>query len=178
MTRPPAFVRIALAGAFSALGWATASAAASPDPVVTPPPGFSVKKGPGEGTYSVEYEVSSDTDPDFGCEVGFDPSKAMPGGSQSQINHAAGSSDYAALANASVASAFDVDATAPFSMQGVSGFAMTGVPKGAAGQARALLFVLQTPPGRTVISCVSPPARFDALRPTFERIPRGVALPR
>lgn len=178
MSRPHACLRVALASVLSTLGWAMATAAASLAPVVKPPPGFSVKRIPADGSYSVEYEVSSDTDPDFGCQVGFDPSKAMPGKSQAQIDRAAGGSDYAALANASVASAFDVDVTEPFSMQGASGFAMTGTPKGAAGEARALLFLLQTPPGRTVISCVSPPARFAALRPTFEKIARGVALPR
>lgn len=152
-----------------------ASAATALD--IHAPDGFTVRRStPAEADAGCEVEAASDADVD--CQVNLTGTRRPRGPDQAALDAEAAGPAYLARVRADLANAFDVREVAPFSMQGADGSVAVADPRVGGGTARAAIYDLDTPRGDLEVLCVSSADGFDAWRPLFERIARGVALPR
>ncbi len=161
--------------------WPCASAspcAAMTALAIHPPDGFTVRQSTPEGDDDTGYEVSAVSDPDVGCQVNLTDTLHPRDHFQSALNREAAEPGYLDRVRAGLAGLFAVRDVAPFSMQGADGSVATADPRVGGGAARAAIFDLETTRGNLEVLCVSATDEFDAWRPLFERIARGVDLPR
>lgn len=153
-----------------------ASAATALD--IHAPEGFTVRRSTPAEADDAGYEVEAASDADVGCQVNLTGTRRPRGPDQAALNAEATGPAYLARVRADLAETFDVREVAPFSLQGADGSVAVADPKVGGGTARAAIYDLDTPRGNLEVLCVSSADEFDAWRPLFERIARGVALPR
>lgn len=144
---------------------------------IHPPEGFVVRQTGPDSDEAAEYEVASVADPDLGCAITFTPAGNPGGPDQSGLNAEAAKPAYAARVRSLLEKNFDVTTVSAFSMQGADGAVILAVPL-ADPALRASVYETETPRGRLETLCVSAMDEFDAWRPVFEMIARGVELPR
>lgn len=187
MARPSARGRCAAspgrAGALALFLVFLACAGAAPSAAMTaltidPPEGFTVRLSTPEEADDTGYEVSAASDPDVGCQVNLTDTRHPRDHFQSALNREAAEPGYLDRVRAGLAGLFDVRDVAPFSTRGADGSVATADPKVAGGAARAAIFDVETTRGNLEVLCVSSTDEFDAWRPLFERVARGVDLPR
>lgn len=179
MVRLPAFARIALAGCLSAMASVAAATPAAATAIgIRAPDGFTVRRSTPADAEDAGYEVSAVSDPDVGCQVHLTGTRHPRDRFQSALNAEAADPNFLARVRADLDGLFAVKEVAPFSMQGADGSVATADPRLAGGASRALIVDLETTRGNLEILCVSATDEFDAWRPLFESIARGVTLPR
>jgi hypothetical protein len=151
---------------------------------VTPPPGYTAKAAPSRGRYTAVIEVKSDRDRDTGCRVAFHPIAQNSGLNQAQINVLAGTTERRAVIESTLGSLYQVTDIDQVEHAGVRGSVATATLKPLSGiPARAsdmisVFYLLETPPGRTMIVCVSEKQALIQRRNEFDALLAGVTLPR
>lgn len=164
-------------GAGAALGIVAALPAVASPLNVTAPPGFTVLPAtPSNDGVSI-LEVNREGD-DAGCEVAFRAVKPSASLSQAQINARAAQPDFLTNLEKQEGAKFEKADVGPFTAGDVQGGALIGLPAGSNGTLRALLVILDTPEGRTLISCSADATQFQSLLPAFEAVARGVKPPK
>lgn len=155
---------------------------------IQPPEGYVAKKAEGDPRYAAVYAVQKAGEVETGCKVAFQPTaqpaqSAEPALSQDEINTFTRKKEWFDLVRATLALRYDVASVEPLDHQGLLGAAVVAdfkpiedEPK--AADVRSYLVVFDTPKGRTTIVCVGDKKSFDARKPEFESIARGVAPPR
>lgn len=121
------------------------------------------------------YEVVT-REEDAGCEVSTRTAPETAGLSQVQINALTAAPDYLSSLRTQVGAKFDNPNVKPFTTGAVRGGALMGLVAGSGGEVRTLVVILDTPGIHTTVTCSALPARFEALRPAFEAITRGIRL--
>jgi hypothetical protein len=165
--------------AFAALALALSSPlpAVAAELTVAAPSGFVVRPATPSGSQTSAVEVAREAD-DAGCEVAFRKAASQIQLSQAEINALAAKPDFIQTLRHELGTKFDSAEIRTFSAGDVVGGALVGAPVGSGGSVRALLVLLDTPEGRTMVSCSAGTAQFDALLPDFEAIARGVKPPK
>jgi hypothetical protein len=176
----------ASASAFFALApaWAEPFRDAQSGLAVEPPPGYVASTGRPQTGASVRIDVKRPDDKDTGCGVGFShaPQNALL--DQAEINAIASSPEWLTMARSAVAFLYDVLTAEPFDHAEVRGAVMIADFKARANlpprsqEIRTALYLLETPKGRVNVVCVGERGTFDARRPEFDAVVRGVTLPR
>jgi hypothetical protein len=169
-------------------GWLTASTASAQTfsdkatgLAVTPPPGYSAHAAPPRARYAVTVEIRRANDVPI-CKVGFQFVAANEKRSQTELNATAGTPERAEQLRQTLGAAFEVKEITPFEHTDVRGLAALGVMKlpGLApeDQPRTVIIMMDTPKGRTTVSCAAFLAELTKRRGEFEALARGVTLPR
>lgn len=151
---------------------------------VDPPAGYTASVAPPLGPNPVRFEVKKADDKDTGCQVAFAPAPQNADLTQREINDIAGSPEWVDLSRSTIALLYDVRSAGSFEHAGVRGISMVAdfkakpdIPARAL-EIRTIFYILETPKGRTTTVCVGERATFEARKPEFEAVMRGVTLPR
>ncbi len=166
------YCRLVFAIALSAMPVRSWAAALS----IEAPPGHKVEPDTPETGYTEALAVSSTLDDDAGCGIAFQPFPDVHV-TQDALNKIAATPAFLTTVKNTLGLKFDVTAVEPFALGDVQGAQVRGTGKGAP-EVSTLSTLVQTPRGRTVVSCIGPTARFDTLKPEFDAITRGVRPPR
>ncbi|MDV3252942.1 hypothetical protein DevBK_16505 [Devosia sp. BK] len=149
----------------------------SDDFVVEPTPAdanftanFGIKSASGE-TANFEGE-------DYLCQVAYSPAPENADLSVEEINAMVRTQEWIDLAKNTMSVIFDFKEDTPFERAGFNGHEFIAMPKQpGAENVRLVLSMLETPKGRTAISCVADEEALDEMLPTFRTIRDGVTPP-
>lgn len=112
------------------------------------------------------------------CEVGFQPGPKNAGLSQDEINASVEAPEWVTMAQGTMSSIFDFDGAEQFELAGATGYQFIAIPKQAGAQdVRVVLTMIETPKGRTAISCATNAQQLDKALPVFRAIRQGVTPP-
>lgn len=113
------------------------------------------------------------------CEVGFQAAPSNQGMTQDQINKAMSEPSWSQMAQAGLEPAFTINSEQDFALNGVGGLEFIATPKAGpeALNVRVFLSFMETPKGRTVVSCATTAPEIDGALPVFRAIRQGVTPP-
>lgn len=151
---------------------------------ITPPAGYTTQPGPDHARYGVTVNVKKAEDKDTGCRVGFQPAAQNAALTQNEINAMAVTPEREGIIRNTLSTIYDVKSLTGFEHDGVKGvlvlgeFKMTpGIPP-RAGELQNVLYMLETPKGRTNIVCVVEKTSYEQRRAEFEALARSTKVPR
>lgn len=112
------------------------------------------------------------------CEVGFQPGPQNADLTQDEINATLAAPEWVAMAQGRMSSIFEFDGTEQFELAGATGYQFIAIPKQAGAEdVRVVLTMIETPKGRTAISCATNEQQLDQALPVFRTIRQGVTPP-
>ncbi|WP_064710152.1 hypothetical protein [Rhizobium bangladeshense] len=137
------------------------------------------------------FDVLFGIDPAFGqsppvgtsnylCGVTFRAASENAGATQAQINEMIAGEQWNVQARRSLSANIALETAIAFDIDGITGVEFTGIPKVGADheKVRLMMSMLETPKGRTTITCATTKARFEGVMPMFRTIRDGVSPPR
>ena len=152
--------------------------------MVAPPAGYTTQQGPEHARYGVTVNVKKTEDKDTGCRVGFQPAPQNASLSQDEINKMAVTPEREAVIRQTLSMLYDVKTFAAFEHDGVRGVMVLGEFKASpnipprAAELQNILYLFETPKGRTNVVCVVEKTSYEQRRGEFEALARGVTVPR
>jgi hypothetical protein len=144
---------------------------------VAAPQGYVVLRSPPQVPFEVVFIVTKPNDNVSGCRVSFQPEERFADLSQDQLNKLPDNPD---MYRSGLAASFDVRSVDPFETAGVRGAVIVAdfKPEAQSENLRSLTFAFYIPKGPVRVACVGYKSSFDAVRPEFETVARGVVFPR
>jgi hypothetical protein len=117
---------------------------------------------------------------DYLCEAGFASAPQNAGLTQAQINAALSKPGWSEMAQNTMSAVFTFTRTERFELAGATGYEFVATPRLGpdAENVRVVLFMLETPRGRTVLSCATFADKLKGALPVFRTIRDGVTPPR
>lgn len=110
------------------------------------------------------------------CVAAFQPMPDNAGLSQAELNAAI--PDWAARAEAEMSQGMRFEAREPFEHKGLAGYRFVTTPLGTfTAKMRMVLYVMETPAGRTVVNCSGNAETLAKAMPTYDAIRDGVTPP-
>ena len=110
------------------------------------------------------------------CVAGFQPMAENAALTQTELN--AEVSEWAAYLESEMAGVVRFEAREPFEFKGISGHRFVTTPLGNfTAKMRIVLYVMQTPKGRTVVNCSGHAETLARAMPTYDLIRDGVTPP-
>lgn len=112
------------------------------------------------------------------CDVGFEPNPQSAEISQSDINTEVEKPEWADMIAESMAVFFKFIDRQSFSLAGASGVEFIAIPNARDGETiRIVVSMLETPHGRTTVSCATSTDQLEEALPIFRAIRAGVTPP-
>jgi hypothetical protein len=139
------------------------------------PDGYSYEGISPSSDYAIAIQITRIDGRGLKCAVGFINAPKRSTFPQGDINAAMASEDRQQFLAAAVSASFDIEEQSIISVNGVSGTQFTIHAKGAS-DAKGHLVILETPPGRTSISCEWP-ANDPVASAAFLEIRDNLTLP-
>lgn len=114
------------------------------------------------------------------CGVTFRAAPQNAGFTQAHINEMITGQEWNVQARRSLSANIVLETANAFHIDGITGVEFTGIPKAGPDHenVRLMMSMLETPRGRTTITCATTRANFDSVVPMFHTIRNGVSPPR
>lgn len=152
--------------------------------VTLPPADFTIEPSAQPGGYAASFGINTVSGKpalvggQYLCDVGFEPNPQSAAFSQDVINAEVEKPEWADMIASSMGTFFRFVDRQSFTLAGASGVEFTAIPKAPGGEAlRIVLSLLETPHGRTTVSCATSLDQFDDALPVFRAIRAGVTPP-
>lgn len=112
------------------------------------------------------------------CDVGFEPNPQSAAISQSELNTEVEKPEWADMIAQSMAVFFKFIDRQSFTLAGASGVEFIAIPNAPDGETiRIVVSMLETPQGRTTVSCATSTDQLEEALPVFRAIRAGVTPP-
>lgn len=152
--------------------------------VALPAADFTVEPSAQRGAYAASFGVNTVSGKptlvggQYLCDVGFEPNPQSAAFSQSDINTEVEKPEWADMIADSMSAFFRFVDRQSFSLAGASGVEFIAIPNASGGDAlRIVVSMLETPHGRTTVSCATSTDQLDEALPVFRAIRAGVTPP-
>jgi hypothetical protein len=151
---------------------------------VAPPAGYVATPGATASPSRVALHLTKPTEPGVICEVSFEVLPGFEHFSQEMLNRQIDNPDWEAFYREGLADFYRIESVERFDHADVRGAVVRGISKPKptirnwAADQPTLIFIFYTPKGVSKVACVAPRPIFEARRPEFEAVARGITLAR
>jgi hypothetical protein len=112
------------------------------------------------------------------CQIGFQPARQNADFSQDEINAYLSEPEWVEMAQGTMSTIFNFEASERFEQDGLVGHEFIAVPQAETAQdVRVVLTTFETPAGRSSISCATDVETLDAALEIFRTIRRSIVPP-
>lgn len=149
---------------------------------ITPPAGYVAKPSSTASPSRLALQLTKPTEPGVTCEVSFEVLPGFQHFSQEMLNRQTDNPDWEAFYREGLGDFYTIGSVERFDHADVRGAVVRGISKSKpmirnwASDQPTLIFIFYTPKGASKIACVAPEPIFEARRPEFEAVARGITL--